>query len=141
MIQILKWILIGSFFLLLAVDVISVYSSYVKIERALNQALDAGLVAGNQAYEAQLGFARMDLGKARDSARDVMRETLRLDSNFNSDSYRNSTLTVDLVYTNNNPRLEAVYSTHIMIISGKLFGYDGIPITVAKKTPYLMEYK
>lgn len=133
-------LLFASFALLVLRDITLTYSSYLKIEKSVEQALDAAVIAGSEEIDNQRGNLKLDLPAARSALEESLIVNMNLNGELENDLMKGSTIEVNLRYNGEIPRIEAQFSTHIDLIAGKWLGLDAWPITVKKHTPYLAEF-
>ncbi|MCE3203479.1 hypothetical protein JI735_19285 [Paenibacillus sonchi] len=133
-------ILLSSFALLLFRDVVVTYGTYLKVEKSIEQALDAAIVAGTKEIDNQRGGLKVDVDAAREALRVSLIQNLNLNSEMANDLLHGSTLDVYLKYSGEIPRIEAQFDTRIDLIAGKWLGLSVWPLTVKKHTPYLSEF-
>jgi hypothetical protein len=139
--KILYVMFIGLFFLILINDIMLINGSYIKIERAVGQAIDSGIIEGTEAEDYQRGYVRLDEAKARLAAREILIDTLKLNPSLENDLFKKSDFDFKLTYLGDTPRIEAEFLTEVSFVAGKLFGVGTFPISIKKKTPYLTEFK
>jgi hypothetical protein len=139
--KILYVMFIGLFFLVLISDVMLINGSYLKIERAVGQAIDGGIIEGTEAEDFQRGFTRLDEAKARLAAREILIESLQLNASLENKLFKQSDFEFKVIYLGDVPRIEVEFVTKVSFLAGKLFGIETYPINVKKKTPYLTEFK
>lgn len=140
-VKIIFVVFFSTFFLVLGVDLTRFYVAYDAIAKALAQSVDAGLIAGTDDDTRSLGKLEVDLVSAKVAATDILRKNLKLDSGLENDNFKNSSLQIQIVYTNDVPRLEGVFSTHLNLYAGKLFGLSEFPLRIPKRTPYINTYR
>lgn len=141
MIRNLTLVFLGAFLLLLVSDFLIVYTSQIKIERAVDQGLDAAIIAGTQIGEHQRGYLRLDMNIAKSALKKVIQSNLDLDNEMSNNHYSESQLHSQVVYLAEIPRIEAEFKTKVKLVSGSLFGIKEWPVTVRKQTPYLAQFK
>lgn len=130
-----------TFGLLFGIDLTRFYLAYDAISKGLSQSVDAGLIAGTDDTTRALGELQLNMDATRIAVRDVLKNNLSLDDALQNDNFKNSQLDIQLIYTNGNPRLEAVFSTHLSLVAGKMIGLPEYPLKIPKRTPYLSIYK
>lgn len=126
---------------ILSIDFISVYEAETEIKRALDRAIDGGIIYGTIDDDMSKGKIRLDEERVRQGVTTIIKKNLSLDASLSNDAYRKGSLNITITYHNESPRVEANYNASVQLISGKFVGLDEYDIRVNKKTPYLSEYK
>lgn len=134
-------LLFGLFGVVLTNDVLVVTSTYERLEKTMNQSIDSAIIAASKEEDYQFGEVRVDEMTAYQAGRQIFIDTLSLDSNLVNDHYKDSEFDLFVTYTGNKPRIEAEFRTSVDVVSGKILGLPTYPISVKKKTPYLVNYK
>ena len=140
----LALILFGAFALFFLADFLVVYNAHIKIEKAVEQALDGAIIAGVQKAENQRGRLELSEPIAKDTVYSIVKSNLKLNTNLTNDYFSNSNLKTTVSYLNTTskaPRIEAQFDTRVKLVAGKIFGLESYPLTVKRHTPYLGEFK
>lgn len=140
-VKILSFIYVSFIFLVIGANVFYADTAYYKIEKTLNQALDAAIIDGSVTDDAMRGYVRLDEDLARGAAREILIKTLNLDSGLENSHFKSANFTLQIEYLGDTPRIEAEYRAQIDFFAGKLVGLNGYELTVKKRTPYLSLYK
>ncbi|MDY7989824.1 hypothetical protein UY536_03410 [Paenibacillus polymyxa] len=140
MIRTMAIIILAAVGLIFVRDIGVTYMAYLKIEKAVEQSLDAAIVAATEDMERQRGHLRLDQDSAQQTISSKLQGNLNLDRHLNNTFFHSSSLQVGITYAGDMPRIEMEYRTHLELGAGKMFGLDAWPLTVKKKTPYLAEF-
>ena len=140
MFRVLALIMFGGFALIFFTDYYVVYQSQIKLERAVEQALDGAIIAATQESEHQRGIVRLDPAQVIQATRLLLMENLKLDGNMENDFYTGSSLQVHVEYLGGKPRIVCRFDTHVRLKAGRVFGQDEWLIRVRKHTPYFAEF-
>lgn len=140
----LALILFGAFALFFLADFLVVYNAQIKIEKAVEHALDGAIIAGVQQVENQRGRLELSEPVAKDTVYSIVKSNLKLNTDLTNDYFSNSNLRMTVSYLNTAsrvPRIEAQFDTRVKLVAGKIFGLESYPLTVKRHTPYLGEFK
>ncbi|WP_270620087.1 hypothetical protein [Paenibacillus macerans] len=121
-------------------DVGVAYAGYLKIEKSVEQSLDAAIIAATEDMERTKGFLRIDKNAARETIATMLQSNLKLNGALENTHFHDSLLNVELGYTSNIPRIEVEYKTHVNFSAGQMFGVPTWEVSVKKHTPYLSEF-
>lgn len=137
----LALILFGAFALYFLADFLVVYNAHIKIEKAVEQALDGAIIASTKETDNQRGRLAINESLAKGATHSILRSNLKLDVTLSNDFFSDSSLSVSLAYLGTVPRIEAQFDTRVKLVAGKIFGLESYPLTVKRHTPYLGEFK
>lgn len=140
----LALILFGAFALFFLTDFLVVYNAHIKIEKAVEQALDGAIIAGVEEIEHQRGRLELNESIAQRTVHNILKTNLKLNTDLTNDFFSNSHLVTTISYLNTAskvPRIEAQFDTRVKLVAGKIFGLESYPLTVKRHTPYLGEFK
>lgn len=137
----LALILFGAFALYFLADFLVVYNAHVKIEKAVEQALDGAIIASTKETDNQRGRLALNEALAREAAHTILKRNLKLNDDLSNDFFSSGNLSVSLAYLGTIPRIEAQFDTRVKLVAGKIFGLDSYQLAVKRHTPYLGEFK
>lgn len=137
----LALILFGAFALFFLTDFLVVYNAHLKIEKAVEQALDGAIIASTQEVENQRGRLELNENVAVGAAHNILKDNLKLNADLTNKHFSDSVLKATVTYLGVIPRIEAQFDTKVQLIAGKIFGLDSFPLTITRHTPYLGEFK
>ncbi|MGG1878806.1 hypothetical protein ABDI30_14700 [Paenibacillus cisolokensis] len=137
----LALILFGAFALFFLADFLVVYNAHIKIEKAVEQALDGAIIVGVQEPENQRGRLEMNESVAKGTVQSILKTNLKLNADLTNDHFLNSDLRTFVTYLGTVPRIEAEFDTEVKLFAGRMFGLDAYPLTIKRHTPYLGEFK
>lgn len=135
------WMIFGLFIAILIMDLTSVWMVRGKVIAALDHSLDAALVAGVIMDDRSFGKLYVDENAGYRMACDSFITNMKLDSNYENQYLKDTTLQVDFVQNEERPEVIGKVTTVIKAISPKIFGLDGVPITIKKTMYHLERYK
>lgn len=133
-------LLFASIGLLLLRDVVFTYHVYLKIEKSVEQGLDAAIVASSEDADNQRGGLKINMPVANEALKEALILNMDLNSKLESDIMQESSLHANISYHGKLPRLEARFDTKIELVTGKWLGLPAWPLMVKKHTPYLAEF-
>lgn len=138
----LALIIFGAFALFFLADFLVVYNAHVKIEKAVEHALDGAIIAGVQEVENQRGRLELNESVAKETVHSILKTNLKLNADLTNDHFLNSDLKTSVTYLEAKvPRIEAEFDTEVKLVAGRMFGLDSYPLTIKRHTPYLGEFK
>jgi hypothetical protein len=137
----LALILFGAFALFFLTDFLVVYNAHLKIEKAVEQALDGAIIASTQEIENQRGRLELNETVAVGTVRNILTDNLKLNADLTNKHFSDSVLKATVTYLGVIPRIEAQFDTKVQLIAGKILGLDSFPLTITRHTPYLGDFK
>ncbi|MGN8771604.1 hypothetical protein ACTNDP_18180 [Paenibacillus barengoltzii] len=137
----LALILFGAFALYFLSDFLVVYNAHVKIEKAVEQALDGAIIASTKETDNQRGRLALNEALAREAAHTILKRNLKLNDDLSNDFFSSGNLSVSLAYLGTIPRIEAQFDTRVKLVAGRILGFNSYPLTIKRHTPYLGEFK
>ena len=142
------WAMLGALLIsIIILDLGMVYVTYDKLAKVTEFALDAALINGINRQDANLGKLYIDETPAMDAALTCFRENLDLNGNLENSILKNTCFDIMINQDRNpshsgtRPYLEGHVSTEVTVISPRLFGLQGIPVTVKKTMFHRSTYK
>lgn len=136
----LVFLLAFSVALIVIRDVSIAVTSYLQMQKAAEQSLDAAIIEASADADRQRGKIRVDQGLARQTISRTMQQNLKTDNQLNNTTLHNSSLQVSITYVGDIPRIEMEYRSHVDFVLPRLFGMDTVQLSVKKNTPYLAEF-
>lgn len=142
------WAMLGALLLsILLLDLGMVYITFDKLSRVTEHSLDAALVAGIREEDARLGRLCVDPAEAQDAALKTLRDNLNLDGSLENRIMKDTVFTVTVLQDSSpaqagpRPYVEGIVSTRVRVISPRLFGLEGIPVTVSRTQFHMSNYR
>ncbi len=118
-------------------DGVAAYKTYFAISRGMELALDSAIVHSYDEQSARGGLVQLDKDTLRQTAKEELARTLKLDNQLNGTFLKDSTLELDISYDDDrDPVLIMTFRSHFS------FTFKGVsyPVQVAKKVPYYTDY-
>lgn len=147
--KVVYFLLLSLFLLILMFDTYLFFSSIGNFRDALDQALDAAIVAGVDDPDSQHGQMSVNYGAALAAAEACLKKNLKLDDNLCNQFYAKSNFTLEVrlnsennftMENNSGNILEGNFSTHIQLLCMKMLGLGGFPYSISKTQDFLSSY-
>ena len=135
------WMILGLFISILIMDMTKVMAVRGKIISTVEHSLDAALVGGIDLTDARLGRLSVNESRGQALALTFFRDGLKLNGNLENDSLKNTHFAVAFSQNEERPKVSAEVSATITVMSPRLFGLDGIPVTIRKSQYHLQKFK
>lgn len=105
--------------------------------RAIEQSLDAAIVAAGYETDAQNGYVQLNETRLKQAAVTTFRQNMNLDSNLENRLMKDTIFTVDLVYDNNGvPWMEVEFHTTVSFLLPNM----EYPVDVARRIDFQSIY-
>ena len=135
------WMLAGLLLAILLMDFSTVWMIRSKVISAAEIALDAALVGGLIEYDVKEGTGIIDEDRGEQLALRYFRENLKLDSRLENRFLKGTGFELSFVQEGGKPRAAVQVRTVIQAMSPRVFGLDGIPVTIKKNQYHVSTYK
>lgn len=135
------WLLFGLIVSILIMDVAKVAVVRNRIITTVEHSLDAALVAGLEEVEASRGQLYINEAKGKQMAYSFFRGGLRLNSNLENESLKQTSFVVTFTQNEVRPEVTAEVNTTITAMTPKIVGLQGIPVTIKKRQYHHQTYK
>ncbi|MDD2402431.1 MAG: hypothetical protein PHI90_07310 [Clostridia bacterium] len=142
--KIIYLILISLLLLVVMFDTNIYFTSISNFRDAIDQALDASLIAGME--EDSVGHGKMGIKnteientKAYQAARESLRKNLQLDNSLESSLYSDSNFEFT-IESNPLPIAKGKFSTKIHLLCLKILQIKGVPYSISKNQEFSSEY-
>jgi hypothetical protein len=131
-------ILFGLILIVLVMDLLVVDSVYDSTGRAMEHAIDAGIIRSGIVRDAQQGLVQLEQNALRSATRDAFIRSLSLNAAMENPVLKDSSFELHLTYDSGDvPWIDVVFRTHVS------FALPGVayPVTVHRNIPYESIYK
>ncbi|ULO07134.1 hypothetical protein H1230_30065 [Paenibacillus sp. 19GGS1-52] len=131
-------ILFGLILTVLIMDFLVVDSVYDSNGRAIEHAIDAGIIRSGIVTDAQQGLVQLEQNTLRAATREAFIQSLHLSSALENPIMKDSSFELKLTYDSSDvPWIDVVFRTHVS------FAIPGVtyPVTIHRNIPYESIYK
>lgn len=131
-------ILFGLILTVLIMDFLVVDSVYDSNGRAIEHAIDAGIIRSGIVTDAQQGLVQLEQNTLRAATREAFIQSLHLSSTLENPIMKDSSFELKLTYDSSDvPWIDVVFRTHVS------FAIPGVtyPVTIHRNIPYESIYK
>lgn len=135
------WLVAALLLSIIILDITSVWLVRSKVISAVEMALDAALVGGITADEAQYGRTFIDEDRGISLARSIFKDNLRLNDSLENDFLTDTSLEISIVQDGEKPKISVQVKTDIRAMSPRVVGLQGIPISIRKYQYQISKYK
>ena len=134
------WMLLGLILSILIMDISKVWMVRNRVITAVEQSLDAALVAGINVNDVRYGKSVIDEAAGYTYARSYFKANLKLNDNLENDLLKDTEYTLTFIQDDDRPKATIEVKTNIQAMSPKLVGLDAIPITIHKAQYHISKY-
>ncbi len=135
------WMIAGLFVALLMMDITTIWAVREKIDSSVEHSLDSYMIAGAIENDLAWGKIYIDHNKGVNAAGETFRENMKLDGALENEFMKDTNFQITSSEEGKRSAVTAATSTTIQAMIPKLFGMEGIPITITKKQYHSNEYK
>jgi Flp pilus assembly protein TadG len=136
--KVVYFILLSLFLLILMFDTYLYFSSVSNFRDALDQALDAAIIAGIDDLDTQHGKITIDSNRAEEAAKNCLKENLKLDAQLSNAFYSDSNFVLEI--NSEGTLVQGKFTTKIQLLSLKMFNLPALPYSIGKTQDYLSSY-
>ena len=136
--KVVYFILLSLLLLILMFDTYLYFSSVSNFRDALDQALDAAIIAGIDVQDSQHGKISIKYNLAQEAARTCLRENLKLDEQLNNIFYTNSEFILEI--NSEGTLVQGKFTTKIQLLCLKMLNLPALPYSISKTQDYLSSY-
>ena len=136
--KVVYFILLSLLLLILMFDTYLYFSSVSNFRDALDQALDAAIVAGIDVQDTQHGKILIEYNLAEEAAKICLRENLKLDEQLSNIFYSNSKFILEI--NAEGTLVQGKFATEIQLLCLKMINLPALPYSISKTQDYLSSY-
>lgn len=135
------WLILGLIISIIIMDLTMVWTVRWKIVTAIEHSLDAALVDGILEDSIAKGKIYIDEEIGRKTALNQLKNNLYLDDNLDSKFLKNTA--VEYLFNQDGKRIiiRCNFRTVISVVTPKILGLKGIPITIQKSQYHISKFK
>lgn len=134
-------LLFGFVMVLFIYDFTLFYSTLTNFGGAIDEALDAGLIAGIIEEDSRRGEIFIDSDRGYNKARTVLEQNLKLDSNLENSIYEGSIFDFSIEQTGQGfPVAHGKFKAGVRFATPRFLGIESIPMEISKTQNYLSNY-
>jgi len=136
--KIVYFILLSLFLLILMFDTYLYFSSVSNFRDALDQALDAAIVAGIHDEGTKHGEIKVEFSLAEEAALTSLRENLKLDAELSNTFYLDSVFLLEI--NTEGTLVQGKFTTKIQLLCLRMLNLQALPYSISKTQDYLSSY-
>jgi len=136
--KVVYYILLSLFLLILMFDTYLYFSTVSNFRDALDQALDAAIIAGIDDLDTQHGKIAIDYNLAEEAAKSCLKDNLKLDEQLSNIFYANSEFVLEI--NSEGTLIQGKFTTKIQLLCLKIFNLPALPYSIGKTQDYLSSY-